>query len=424
MELFATFFPDKKFLGPSARIDGGIDFPVQIGDSSRHDIDDLSSGEKEILYGYLRLYNSSPKNYVVLLDEPELHLNPKLIRMLPQFYYRHLGVRFDSQIWLITHSDALLRDVIGNSDYSVFHMIPQSQFDGLGSQAIAISGEDELEKAVIDLVGDAAAYTPGAPAVIFESESSEFDIRMVTLLFPKFAARCNLIAGTNKRGVNGIYKILDRLHHENRLKVKVYAITDKDDRKAPLNVVGGNAFEWDVYHIENYLIEPEIITSVLRSLSLETPSDVTLEEITSDLRESARDTMPSLIAHSFRAEANAELVRSLNLRVDLSDGELHSMFTASIGESRARLEQLIAAGLSPDSVRARVDAISKSFEVALEDGSWRRIFRGRDILKRLLDRRGETIKYEYFRNLIINSMKEAGYIPEGMAEVLQKIRQN
>ena len=46
---------------------------------------------KEVLFGYLRLRNSAPKYSVVLLDEPELHLNPALVRGLPQFYHRHLG---------------------------------------------------------------------------------------------------------------------------------------------------------------------------------------------------------------------------------------------------------------------------------------------------------------------------------------------
>jgi hypothetical protein len=50
-DLFKTFFPDKTFEGPQARSDGGLDFPVRLSSGAVHDIDDLSSGEKEILYG-------------------------------------------------------------------------------------------------------------------------------------------------------------------------------------------------------------------------------------------------------------------------------------------------------------------------------------------------------------------------------------
>lgn len=52
-ELFATFFPGKIFNGPQPTEEGKLLFPVQLPDGSEHDIDDLSSGEKEVLYGYL-----------------------------------------------------------------------------------------------------------------------------------------------------------------------------------------------------------------------------------------------------------------------------------------------------------------------------------------------------------------------------------
>ncbi|MDX6589866.1 MAG: hypothetical protein QOI84_1140, partial [Solirubrobacterales bacterium] len=79
-ELFRTFFPDKAYLGVRPLPGGSLEFPVQLPEGGVHDIDDLSSGEKEILYGYLRLRNSTPRRSVILLDEPELHLNPSLLQ--------------------------------------------------------------------------------------------------------------------------------------------------------------------------------------------------------------------------------------------------------------------------------------------------------------------------------------------------------
>ena len=69
-----------------------------------HDINDLSSGEKEVLYGYLRISNLAPRQSVLLVDEPELRLNPRLIRGLPQFYpIVILGARF-TQSDLVFHA--------------------------------------------------------------------------------------------------------------------------------------------------------------------------------------------------------------------------------------------------------------------------------------------------------------------------------
>jgi AAA ATPase domain len=73
-ELFQTFFPDKTYDGVQPQAFGSLDFPVRLASGEQHDIDELSSGEKEILYGYLKLRTATPPNSVVLLDEPELHL--------------------------------------------------------------------------------------------------------------------------------------------------------------------------------------------------------------------------------------------------------------------------------------------------------------------------------------------------------------
>ena len=119
-ELFVTFFPEKEFLGPQPTPDGRLEFPVKTGNGNVHDLDELSAGEKEILYGYLRIRSSAPKNSIILLDEPELHLNPRLIRNLPEFYRRHLGEALNNQLWLVTHSDALLAKLLGSPDLASF----------------------------------------------------------------------------------------------------------------------------------------------------------------------------------------------------------------------------------------------------------------------------------------------------------------
>ena len=141
-ELFASFFPSKTFLGARPNSHGNVYFPVQIGANSTHDLDDLSSGEKEIVYGYLRMRNSSPKYSVVLIDEPELHLNPRLIGGLPDFYHKHLGQGLKNQLWLVTHSDTLLRQALGRKDFSVYHMQPATSPDAASGQAIPLRIDD------------------------------------------------------------------------------------------------------------------------------------------------------------------------------------------------------------------------------------------------------------------------------------------
>jgi len=82
-ELFRTFFPGKEFLGVTLNTKDVLTFPVRLSTGETHDIDELYSGEKEIVCGYLWLRTGTPLRSVVLIDEPELHLNPAQ-RALPQ----------------------------------------------------------------------------------------------------------------------------------------------------------------------------------------------------------------------------------------------------------------------------------------------------------------------------------------------------
>ena len=81
-EIFEDMIPDKEFGGPRPTREGRLEFNVSTG-GNEHDIDDLSSGEKEILFGYLKTRARAPKNSVIIVDEPELHLNPRMVAGLP-----------------------------------------------------------------------------------------------------------------------------------------------------------------------------------------------------------------------------------------------------------------------------------------------------------------------------------------------------
>jgi hypothetical protein len=62
-ELFRTFFPGKEFLGVTLGEKDVLAFPVRLSTGETHDIDELSSGEKEIVYGYLWLRSPSVHHY-------------------------------------------------------------------------------------------------------------------------------------------------------------------------------------------------------------------------------------------------------------------------------------------------------------------------------------------------------------------------
>lgn len=419
-DLFSTFFPDKEFLGPRPTIDGSLSFPVRTASGSMHDLDELSSGEKEILYGYLRIRSSAPANSIILLDEPELHLNPRLIRGLPEFYRAHLGEALSNQLWLVTHSDSLIREAMGKTGFNIFHMLPSTAEKVEQSQLRPMSATGDLELALADLVGDLAAYRPGGKCVILEGGGdTDFDKTLLQRLFPDELRGINLVSGSNKNKVTSLHEILDKAYKEGSLSTKFYAITDMDSDDVDTKSEGVGKFCWDVYHIENYLLDEAIIASVLNSM-LDKPK-FSIDDVVDGLKKAALEVLPGLITHRLRIHLGGLLVRSISLSFDPKLNDISHALYETVQRSSAKISHVVSNEATLERIREEQERITEDFKDIFADNSWRNKIPGRDILKRYLSGCGVSANYNLFRNLIVNRMAELGRKPFGMAGVLDKI---
>lgn len=418
-ELFKTFFPGKEFLGPIPTEDGSVNFPVRVHGGATHDINDLSSGEKEVLFGYLRLRNSAPKHSVILLDEPELHLNPALVRGLPQFYYKHLGEDLGNQIWLVTHSDAFLREAISHAGLRVFHM-RYGYSTTESNQVRELRAGEELEATILEMVGDLAAYRPGAKVVFFEGENSEFDVAMVRRLFPTIDDDLNLVSGGSRYQVERLHSVLERSISSAKLPVRVYSVTDEDTRSMSPDRHAIRRHTWDVYHIENYLLEPTFIRDALMDLHPDTEL-VEPSKIDRALNEIARSQMGKLVTHMVREQIGQSLVEDLDLRCDPRSADIATELHRSISASVNRVNDRASRELTVSMIRERVEKESRVLSDALRGEDWRICFPGRDILREFAGKYVSGMRYEQFRNLLIGYMTKSRYQPAGMKKVLDAI---
>jgi hypothetical protein len=418
-ELFSTFFPGKTFLGPEPTPEGQILFNVKTDTGAIHDINDLSSGEKEVLYGYLRLRNAAPRNSVLLIDEPELHLNPRLLQGLPQFYHKFLGQALGSQLWLVTHSDTLLRQIVGQAEFKVFHMQPPGEAQL--NQAKEVRASKEVERLVIDLVGDLAAYRPGAKIVILEGGGdSDFDVRLLGALFSDFQARVNLISGGNKQRVRELHSLLENVRSSGSIAGQFYSIADRDFAEE-LESQSGRVLTWDRFHIENYLLEPEYIHFALRDLSTSGAKLSSAEVIDLALRDSARQTLPSLVRHHVETYANRVLMDCIRTKTDPRYEDVAEPLRDAIERSFGRLKDALSEKLLLEKLKELETLHREKLLQDLESGEWRKTFRGRDILKRFVGSLPGGIGYEVLRDLIIARMRDAGFQPIGMKTIVEKI---
>ncbi len=419
-ELFKTFFPGKTFLGPIPTKEGTLEFPVELNGGGKHDINELSSGEKEVLFGYLRLRNSAPRYSVILLDEPELHLNPALVRGLPQFYRQHLGADLGNQIWLVTHSDAFLREAVGAPGIDVFHM-QYYQGGQVENQLRIVKADDEVEAVIIELVGDLAAYRPGAKVVFFEGQESEFDLKMVSRLFPEVEKAVNFVSGGNRERVERLHRVLDTAVRAGHVPVKIYSVVDKDSGGGSGDTAYRRHFAWDVYHIENYLLVPKYILEAMRQIGIYDDHLIDEAAVAEKLKVIARGRINELVAHLLREKINEVMVNAilLNANHDVEDlgAELHRVATRSADNMRTKLQLDIGI----DKLREMVANYRTVLEESLNSEDWKTHFRGRDILKRFAGEFCSGIRYEMFRDLIVSTMVSDSYQPEGMKRVIEQI---
>jgi AAA domain, putative AbiEii toxin, Type IV TA system len=392
---------------------------VKLPNGSQHDIDELSSGEKEVLYGYLRLHNEAPKHSILLIDEPELHLNPRLVSGLAEFYYKHLGKRLDNQLFLVTHSDTLIGDAVASAHYAVFHIHPTATTDG-ENQASRVMADAELDRLILALVGDLAVYRPGARLVIFEStEDAAFDSRMTCTLFPALLATANTISAGNKRRVTELYGLLEDARQAGHLHIKFFGITDADD--SPVTLPSSNRLSWDRYHIENYLLEPRYLLRALRDVGVD-PTIVRDEAaVELALQTLALETIPALALHRLTGLVRTRVNECVSIGGDPNRQDLGAALAEAVGRSATRLAAEAAATLAPAVLAREERTVRATLAAEVNSGDWRRTFRGRDVLKRFAGRYVPGMGYEYFRDLVIAKMRDDGHKPAGMAAVVTAV---
>jgi predicted ATPase len=420
-ELFQTFFPGKKFKGIQPTADGSIKFDVET-ESGTHDINDLSSGEKELLYGYLRLRNYAPNNSIILIDEPELHLNPRLTDGLTDFYHRHVGKALGNQLWLVTHSDMILRQSVGQDGYKVYHMLTASNQLANPNQAIEVTAEDDVSQAVIDIVGDLASYKPGAKLVFIEGGGNRpFDETVLNDLFPAFVGATNIVTSGNKSKVRLIGDLFTKARALDASIGQAFSITDCDNDDAHVDLPS-NSYRWDRYHIENYLLEPDYIAKVVIDLNMASTIDVRDVAIIAALKERAEETLGDLVRHELVQQSRSEITKVINLNTSRDEQFSANALAEAIRTSSAAFSNLLSERLAETALTQTEAQARGRFQQHLDDGTWIRTFRGRDILKKFAAKNlNGMVRYEVFRNLILSRMRDTGFQPEGIKSVLDKI---
>ena len=118
-QAFTIFFPNKIFLEQLARSEMNQDykFLIQNEDRTVVDIDQLSSGEREVIAFFTYLATKAMNVSIIIIDEPELHLHDKWQSILLYAIHKLFP---NVQLFLATHSETIHQSV---SESELFELV-------------------------------------------------------------------------------------------------------------------------------------------------------------------------------------------------------------------------------------------------------------------------------------------------------------
>jgi predicted ATPase len=237
---------------------GMLSIPIIDVESGRSfDIDGLSSGEKGLILTSLLIARSIADNGLILLDEPELHLNPAVCRDLLQFLVDEFAVKKNMQAIICSHSAEILAGAFERTNCSLFHLK-----SGTSLAKIRQQDQGEIRDALRRL------GSSESEALLYKGTVSVEGIHDAEILQSGFDAIVRRFIVKPFGGRSSIESDIRDLQKAEKKAVEVgfhYFLFDLDGKPTLLNdSTHVRLRQLKRYCLENYLLDAEIITDLTR----------------------------------------------------------------------------------------------------------------------------------------------------------------
>ena len=124
--------------------------------SEEFDINDLSSGEKQLFLRTLSIKMLEPNNSIILIDEPELSLHPKWQQRIIEVYKK---IGENNQIIVATHSPHILGSV-SNENIFILYRNENGKIEAKTGDKLYSSYGQPVDRVLKDIMGLKSVRTP------------------------------------------------------------------------------------------------------------------------------------------------------------------------------------------------------------------------------------------------------------------------
>jgi AAA15 family ATPase/GTPase len=321
------------------------------------DIDSMSSGEKGLILTFLLIARSVEEGGLILLDEPELHLNSGVCKNLLDFLLDEFCLKSKTQVILCTHSPEIMSAALRRDDCNVFNMRREAQVSLIrpsdhaeAAQALKQLGISEIEA----LLFDAVVFVEGPD-----------DVELLEYAFRDFLSRLKFKELTGRGQVEKYIRLLIEADKTGKAENTALFIFDRDSNPTVLQSTKHVKIrQWGRYCLENYLIEPDILYDTVKNDLKPKNWPATYSE--------ASDLFISLAKRQLRGRIVEETFKSLNMQdVRLRTEDKKESFAEAAASLFAKLELLREQVVSAEKdawVSAFITRCEKQFEA--EDADW------------------------------------------------------
>ncbi len=368
------------------------------------EIDSLSSGEKGLLLTFLLIAVSIEKNGMILLDEPELHLNPAVCHDLLQFFVDEYAMKLNVQGIICSHSAEILAGVFERPACSLYHLK-----GGKSLAKVRHNDQGEIRDALRRL------GSSESEALLFRGTVSVEGIHDTEILMAGFEDILRRYKIKQRGGRNEIEKDIKELQEGEKKGEEIgyhYFIFDHD--RKPTSLMDSEhvkLLQLGRYCLENYLLDVDILTDVTRNPDFSNNPKKT----TTDMR----DAMKGLAMAQLSEVVSRKIFKDLSLEaVGFDMSIMRSVDAAEVADSLWQQIVRLISELRRHDTADFVEQFTEKFKQGMAadspiwDEKWRELCSGKQLfedLRRTGHLKGDLLKIKKSIMLQMRSKKTEAY---------------
>jgi energy-coupling factor transporter ATP-binding protein EcfA2 len=423
-ELLGRIFPGYSFVDVDEQ---HLSLRIKLPTGNVIEFQELSSGEKEVFFILALFVRHGINKSIIVIDEPDLHLHPELARKMVRALRT---IQPENQIWCATHSAELIDEAGRERTFFL-----RASEDRTRSECIPATAENAELNILRDMYGYSGYVGISKKVVFSEGNSSSADRKTFTNLFPGKADEIKIIPAGGYRELFRVNSAVLALLESDFARCEFYLIRDHDYLSEAAiakhtSHAPGRLFVLRRYHIENYLIDEDVISTILHSIYQKTLSALQVREqllrIAKAISGSVlRDLAVSRLNELYQSEDCSIAKHSETLAVTdatgvRDDGVIIPLRTALLARV-AGVNGDISLRTTPASTEQIVDDATSAVIDALSSDGWKTLFPGRRLLQKFSSENGLG-DWPVLQNLIIEKMsKTPSSIPEELKQIFDTI---